>query len=403
MKKRLWPALALMLCGLLLLTPLLQAATTPAKPAPAPAKPTPGIEIAQTISMITGVAISPLLGVGGVGAWKYFHATKEERPGLPWFAKPLFWLPALFLVALCFAKDVMGPAVPTALKKPLDVAETFENKVSGLVATGAFVPMIASVFHAVSDAQSASLASQGFAAISFAPLLNILLVPFAMIAFFVVWITSHAINVLILISPFATVDAVLKGIRAALLASVAGTSFVNPMVGALWALVIILVSYLLAGWAFRLAVFGTVFSWDFATLRRKRFQPDPQRNWLFLARAVEKVPVRTYGQLEKNSEGKLIFRYRPWLVRPVQELTLPAGNLAVGRGFIYPELIETQGDKTKTLFLLPPRYRSHEEAFAQIYRLPVQDVGLLKGLKSIWNFIREITGFGAPKQALPAA
>jgi hypothetical protein len=47
----------------------------------------PGAEVAQTISLVTGVAISPLLGTGAVGAWKYFEAkTAEERANLPWFA-----------------------------------------------------------------------------------------------------------------------------------------------------------------------------------------------------------------------------------------------------------------------------------------------------------------------------
>src|SRR5262249_24195941 len=53
-----------------------QAAATNATVAPAAvsltnaptAKPTPGVEAAQAISTITGVAISPLLGVGAVGA-----------------------------------------------------------------------------------------------------------------------------------------------------------------------------------------------------------------------------------------------------------------------------------------------------------------------------------------------
>ena len=52
--------------------------------------PMPGEEIAQTASMITGVAISPLVGVSAVGAWKYFKAdTPEKKAKLPWFANPL--------------------------------------------------------------------------------------------------------------------------------------------------------------------------------------------------------------------------------------------------------------------------------------------------------------------------
>jgi hypothetical protein len=53
----------------------------------------PGKQIAQMVSTITGVAISPLLGVGVVGANAYFKAkTPEEKAKLPWFANPMFWV-----------------------------------------------------------------------------------------------------------------------------------------------------------------------------------------------------------------------------------------------------------------------------------------------------------------------
>jgi len=116
----------------------------------AAADPNPAAKkLCETVSLITGVAISPLLGVGAVGAYDYFKAgSPEERAKLPWFANPWFWVPALLLVGVCFLKDAAGATVlPTALKKPLDVAETVEHKISGLVATGAFVPIAASIFH----------------------------------------------------------------------------------------------------------------------------------------------------------------------------------------------------------------------------------------------------------------
>src|SRR5512135_2330037 len=74
---------------------------------------TPGTELAHAISEITGVAISPLLGVSAVGAWKYLHAqTPQERDRLPWFAQPWFWIPALLLVTACFLKDTVGITAP---------------------------------------------------------------------------------------------------------------------------------------------------------------------------------------------------------------------------------------------------------------------------------------------------
>ena len=87
-------------------------AETSAEMAPSTSAATPGTDLAHAISEITGVAISPLLGVSAVGAWKYFHAqTPQQRARLPWFAQPWFWIPAFVLVTACFLKDtVMIPA-----------------------------------------------------------------------------------------------------------------------------------------------------------------------------------------------------------------------------------------------------------------------------------------------------
>ena len=118
-----------------------------AEAAPATHAAAPGTELAHAISEITGVAISPLLGVSAVGAWRYFHAsTPQQRARLPWFAQPWFWIPALVLVTACLLKDTFGIAAPPLLKKPLDVADALGHKVSGLIATGAFVPLVIAVF-----------------------------------------------------------------------------------------------------------------------------------------------------------------------------------------------------------------------------------------------------------------
>src|SRR5258708_5282923 len=90
----------------------------------------PGIELATMASQVTGIAISPLLGVSGVGAYQYFKAsTPEEKAQLPWFAQVSFWLPALLLVGVCAIKDTFAAMMPPGMKKPLDVAEPVENKI----------------------------------------------------------------------------------------------------------------------------------------------------------------------------------------------------------------------------------------------------------------------------------
>ena len=390
--------LKLLLASLTLLALLGTHVSAAENTAPAPGEMNPQMKkICETVSLITGVAISPLLGVGGVGAYKYFSAkTDEEKAARPWFANPLFWIPALLLVTVCFVKDAAGTSVlPTVLKKPFDAAEVVEHKISGLVATGAFVPVVASIFHSsATGSPQASLAADGFATIDLHWLYNVLMVPVAMAAFFIVFLASNAISILILISPFSTVDTALKVFRTAILGTVVGSSAFgmwsgHPWIGAAWALIIILISYLIAGWSFRLSHFGLVFVWDFFTGRRSRFQPDAKQNKMFLGAKCEKVPTRTYGKLSRNEKGELIFNYRPWLVLPPRSLVLPAGKYEAGRGVFYSEILRVEGETAKTVILLPPRYLGHEDELVRIYSLAgVRDVGL----RAAWAWFKSLFG-----------
>lgn len=373
------------------------ASAAPARPATSPvsAAATPGVAAAQALSTLTGVAISPLLGVGAVGAWKYYQTPEPERGRLPWFAQPWFWIPALALVLLAVVKDTFGTVVPGPLKKPLDVAEAFENKLSGLLAAGAFVPILILLL-GEQLVHGPTPAGAGLGALSGGDVLTWLLTPFALVAFVVVWLLGHAINVLILLSPFSTVDAGLKAARTALLGTVVGTSFLNPYVGAAWALVIILAAAVLAGWTFRLMVFGTVFAWDLCPLRRRR-APATGETALFLARELEKVPARTLGRLTLGADGRLVFRHRPWLVLPAREVPLPAAAYSVGRGLLYPDLLCGRGEAWERIAVLPPRYRGHEETLCRQFRFePPRDVGL----RAWWGGLKELLGWRTPPETL---
>ncbi len=366
-----------------------------ATPEAKPADPNPQAQkFCRTISLITGVAISPLMGVGAVGAYDWFKAkTPAQKAKLPWFANPLFWIPALLLVGACFIKDSAGIVLPPGLKKPFDAVETLEHKISGLVATAAFVPIAAAIFHAP-DQTGASLASLGFAAINLHWLYNALMVPICMAAFFIVFLASNAIQILILISPFGPLDAALKSFRTAIIGTVAVSSFANPWIGAVWALVITLLSFLIAGWSFRLSHFGLVFIWDFFTGRKGRFLPDPKENKMFLARKINQAPARTYGKLSRNDKNELVLHYRPWLILPQRALVLPPGDYETGRGVFYSELLRIEGDSARAVMLLPPRYLGHEGEMAKVCNLAgTRDVGL----RAAWAWFKGL--FGGVKTA----
>lgn len=398
MKIRLSHLVALVLCASLLTALAVTRANDSSAPAPSPGSyPAPGQKFAESISMVTGVAISPLLGASGVGCYQWVMAkTPENRAKLPWFAQPMFFVPALVLVGACFLKDSAGTALPTALKKPLDIAEAIEHKVSGLVATGAFVPYVSSLM-ADASGPSSMFNTMGMAAADTSWLYNILMTPIMMVAFFIVFLASNAINALILLSPFTTVDAALKTFRTAILGTVCASAWINPWIGAAWAIFIILFSWLIAGWSFRLSHFGLVFIWDFCTFRSRRFSPDPKVNKVFLWRKVNKVPARTYGHLQRDEKGNLVLTYRPWLVLPARTLVFPEGQYAVGKAVFYQALQRVEGEDSQNLVLLPPRYRGHEEELVKIYNLTgVREAGLRRA----WKWIKEL--FTGKPQPMPA-
>ena len=408
--KRHAPLVALALCLTLLSLPLL--AQSVAKPAAKAAK-TPGLELAAMATQVTGIAISPLLGVSVVGAWQYFQAdTPEQKAALPWFANPAFWAVGLLVVAAVAAKDAAGATLPPGWKKPLDVLETIENKVSGLVAAGAVIPSLVTFgsklimdsagFDGTVGVHATGLAMLPVAAIDTGWLLSLLMVPLSIVVFGVVWLTGHAINVLILLSPWGAIDALLKGLRTSLLGLVTATAWIDPVVGATLSVLIIVIAYFTAGWAFRLMTFGTVFCWDFFTLRRRRFQLLADGNKLFTGAEFEGVPPRTYGRLYRDADGALTLKFRPWLVLPAREVPVPREGLVVGCGVFYSEVLghDPKTDKNRTLLLLPPRYLGHEELFARTYHISgTCEVGLRKA----WGWIKETMGFGGKKTAPAAA
>ncbi len=396
--KRFVPAIALISLLCVFAAPL-WAATQPTSAA---SDRSPAAPIVNAVATVTGIAISPLLGTGAYGAYKYLRTPSEQRGNLPWYAQMSFWGPALLLVGGVALKDALGATLPPGWKKPLDILETLENKVSGLVAAGAVVPitmigmteLLAGTGSATPMAgdpgllAASGLATMSLGAIDGSSLLSVVMVPFGLFVFVTVWMASHAINVLILLSPWGAVDAALKSARTGVLGLVTLSATVDPWIGALCSGLVILFSYFVAGWAFRLTVFGSVFCWDIFTFRSGRCRVREEGNVLFSAGKLADVPPRTRGRLLKQSDGSLLFRYRPWLVMPPKEAVVPKPtSLWVGRGMFFSYIENDEGG----VLLLPPRYRGHEEEMVQCYGLAgVRDAGLRRA----WSWIRETLGFG---------
>jgi hypothetical protein len=378
-------------CLCLLVSGVLRAEVAP-DPVPPPKEDLylPGVALTQGITEITGVAISPLLGVSSVGAWRYWKTPAAGRASLPWYAQPWAWGTGLALLGLCFLKDSLGTAVPGLLKKPFDMVELFENKASALVASGAFVPLVAQEMAKHLEAEralavpTASIAGLGFAGIDAAWLV----VPVAVVAFLVVWICSHAINVLIILSPFSTLDALLKLARTALLASVGLIYLIAPWLAAALCLVIIALAIWLAPAALRLAIFGARYAADILLPWRGRKRATPERPHAFTLGRVAGLPPRTGGRMVLLEDGSMAFRYRRWCVLDERTIPLPDGPRHLEKGLFSPALIHRNGGAELKLLLFLPRYRGHEESMAGHLKLHgVREHSLARGFAAVKDWI----------------
>ena len=380
---------------LFLLSSVAQALTEELQAPDKPAQRVPGVALSQGITEITGVAISPLLGVSAVGAYKYWKAPAEQRPMLPWYCQPWAWGTGAVLLVMCFLKDTLGVAVPGVLKKPFDMVELLESKASALLASAAFVPLVVREMapHEQVAVPAAMLPELGFADVS----LWWLMVPVMIVAFLSVWLCSHAINVLIILSPFSTVDGLLKLLRAGSLVGIGLIYLIAPWLAALLCVAIILVALWLAPAAMRLAIFGTRYALDVLLPWRGRKRATPESPHVFTFGGFSGVPARTGGRLVKQEDGSILFRYRRGLVLDVRSIVVPDGARHVEKGLLSPSMLlrENGRNEARKALLFLPRYRGHEERIVEALGLNgIRDHPLQRGFKAAREWLREMVRRG---------
>lgn len=371
----------------------------------------PGVSLAEGVSEITGVAISPLLGVSAVGAWKYWQADEEMRARLPWYCQPWIWGTGLTLLGICFLKDFLGAAAPALVKKPLDFLELFEDKLSALVVSVGFVPLVALAMSQFEQIQPTQAMQSGFGiSLAAIPTENLgqlvlynpwLTVPLSLIAFGAVWLSSHAINVLIALSPFGIVDAGLKLTKLALVSLVVGSAALIPL--SPWPSLIIcgifiLIGALAAGWSFRLTLFGTLMGRDFLLNKKAEAQEVSEAGIRgFLARQLQGAPVRSYGKLTADTDGSIHFTYRPWLILPSQKLPISKTGLVMCKGLLHASVShrESSESRPRSTLILLPRYRKVEESIACRFGCQeVIDSTLMRGFKAMRQWLVDFLSLG---------
>jgi hypothetical protein len=373
--------LAIFFAGLIGAASLLPAAPDAGQPAtpsagpsatsassPAPTAPSPGgtTSAAEAVSATTGLAISPLFGMGALGAWHWWKAPEQEREKLPWHNHPGFWLPALLVVILLAAKEPVLYFLPGA-KKPLDLLEVLENKASALVAAPLILHLAEKAFGTTGgDGTSANLVLAGF---DFGTTAAIAFGAFALLSlFFCVWLSSHAINMLILISPSATLDMLMRGFRTMVLGIVAGSALLNPWVGLVVALGVLYLAIRCFGWAWRLLFYGSTLAYDLVVRHKSSAPPEGGRVRAFLKHPRGGLPRRSRGWLFLGPTGELTFQGSPlpWLAKV--ELVFPARSTRLVRTLTGPDLhLEGETPIPLAVVSLPPRFNGSEETLGQFF------------------------------------
>ena len=380
--------------------------TAPAHPAGMGDALRQGERLARELTLTTGVAISPLLGVVLLGAGRYLTAAEADRPALPWHASPRFWGSAAVLLGLLFLKDSSKVALPKLLVAPLDALETLlEKNLSGLLA----LPVLASAFSNGDFAALQALGTQAkelllpvawagetpAAAASGLP--GAILGGGATLAIYaVIWVCSQAGNVLILLSPSSLLDSLLiaaKTTIAVLLLGLAGT-----LPGQLLALVLVLLALRLFPRALRLVVFGTLVSQDLVRHRLLgRPVPSPAADRpvrCFTSCRLGGLPLLTCGRLGVQ-DGALAFSWRPLMVgreRTVQTTIDPA-TCTLGRGFLSPVVCwrDTRAAARVQLFRLLPATAAHLDLVAaQLGVRGQEETSVRSRLAEGWRWCRSL-------------
>ena len=360
-----------------------------------------GQRLAEAVAMVTGVPISPLVGVSGLGAWRWWHTPEPFRAALPWYARPAFWGTGLALAFLFAANTSIAGLVP-GLKKPMDFVEHYENQASALLASPIVLieahRLVAGAFGEGADATTAAgaaapaLASAGVAALTGGGALPLVLRPLAelgagaiaLLAFILVFLAFHTIQVLIALSPSAILDTLLRLFRFGALAVAAGSTAVNPYFGALFGLLILTVAALVSGWSFRLFVYGSVFGHDLLFASGRSLGAPLAA---FSGGGLAGPPVRSYGRIEGDANGWR-FTWRPWLVFPRREVALPR-PVALRRGFLSPALIVSGVLREPVVVRFPPRGKGREELLArELGVAEILDGRIVRGLKAAWVWLK---------------
>lgn len=346
-----------------------------------------GERFAREVAVLTGVSLTPLLGAAVLSAKAWYQTPEAARDRLPWHKTPAFFIPAFAVILLLW----FGHRIPV-VDRVAKLVKLYESQLSALLALPFVIKELADAtgFLVPSAHAAGLLGTDALAGPS--PPGELAGWAIGLFVASTVWLAGHTVNVLALISPFSLVDVLLKTLKMFLVGFLLAATGISPWFGLVVSAVYVFIAARLAGWSFRLMVFGLVFTGDVLLARSASEKVGPGALKGFSAGGLAGVPVRSWGAVFAGPGG-LEFRYRPFLVLSLRNVALPAREtLVVEDGLVSPSLViaaplpGTPG----SLVRFPPRYRPHATAVAEVLGgLAKRDAALVRGLEAARRWIRE--------------
>jgi len=383
----------------------LVSAQTDNPPEELPASVSRGEIIAREASIFIGTALSPILGLVTMG-WIEFIAAKKQEIDVPWDASLWFVIPMTILWVLILLKETIGQLL-VFIVKIFDGIDFFLHKIIVFVALASRLPRLLEVLLGPGGMELSSIEGSTFALPGFLALLtpaasisaahaaaSVALGFVCLMIFLVVWLASSTVETACLISPVPLVATTLRIGRFLVIGGLALATVINPYLGAAYAFIVVLVSYFVSGWSFRLTIYGMIIGFDTLTMRHRRLELDLEETLrAFSTSRVKNVAGKSYGHLNATDDG-LVFSYRPWLILARRDVVLTddTSGWRVAKGSVNP-LVVRPGKKEggfDEMFDLAPRYKSHEEAVAArlSFNSEIPDLTLGKKISGAWGWLK---------------
>ena len=220
-----------------------------------------------------------------------------------------------------------------------------------------------------------------------------ILVPLCMAIFAVVWLASHALKCLMVLSPSSWINSAVELVRGLFLTVFAGLALLNPWIGLIFSLAIIIFCVCIAGWAFRWNVFGAIFLKDFFTRAHRKPLAEGEAFKGFSTKHFRGPKPRSYGEIRREGSD-LIFSWKPWLILPAQEekMSIQERKTGVRKGVFFPAITvhEDDADAQRSAVDLRPRFRDHgQEICDQLGLSEVTPNLILHGFREGWTWLKE--------------